>query len=149
ILSNASGCGVMLKDYAHLLRDDPAYAEKARRVSALVRDLAEWLPAEIEAAVARGEVSVGRAPATRVAFHPPCTLQHGQQVRGRVERLLAGLGVELQPVAEAHLCCGSAGTYSVLQPQLSRRLRARKLVALEAGRPGMLLSANVGCIAHL
>jgi glycolate oxidase iron-sulfur subunit len=149
ILSNASGCGVMLKDYAHLLRDDPAYAEKARRVSGLVRDLAEWLPAELEAAVARGEVSLRRAPAARVAFHPPCTLQHGQQVRGRVERLLAGLGVELQPVAEPHLCCGSAGTYSVLQPQLSRQLRARKLVALEAGRPQMLLSANVGCIAHL
>ena len=149
ILSNASGCGVMLKDYAHLLRDDPAYAEKARRVAGLVRDLAEWLPAELEAAVERGQVAVRRSPATRVAFHPPCTLQHGQQVRGRVERLLASLGVELQPVAEQHLCCGSAGTYSVLQPQLSRQLRARKLVALEAGRPAMLLSANVGCIAHL
>jgi glycolate oxidase iron-sulfur subunit len=149
ILSNASGCGVMIKDYAHLLRDDPAYAERARTVSELARDLAQWLPAEFEAARSRKAVALRRMPDGSVAFHPPCTLQHGQQVRGQVERLLAGLGVEVQPVADVHLCCGSAGTYSVLQPQLSRQLRARKLASLEAGRPAMLLSANVGCISHL
>lgn len=149
ILVNASGCTLMLKEYAHLLRDDPAYAAKAERVSALVRDIAEWLPAELEAALARKTLTVRRAPPGRVAYHPPCTLQHGQQVRGQVERLLRALGAKLQPVADAHLCCGSAGTYSVLQARLSRQLRARKLVALEAQRPEMLLSSNVGCITHL
>jgi glycolate oxidase iron-sulfur subunit len=149
ILVNASGCGAMVKDYAHLLRDDPRYADKARRVVGITRDPAEWVPAELEAALARGEVALRAEPAGAVAFHPPCTLQHAQRVRGQVERLLVRLGAQLQPVSEAHLCCGSAGTYSVLQPALSRQLRARKLVALEAGRPQVLLSANVGCIAHL
>ena len=115
----------------------------------LTRDLAEWLPREFAAAGERlGEI-VRSKPVQSVAFHPPCSLQHGQQVRGEVERFLVSLGVEVQSVSDAHLCCGSAGTYSVLQPALSKALRERKLASLEAGRPRMLLSANVGCIAHL
>lgn len=149
ILVNASGCGAMIKDYAHQLRDDPAYADKARRVVELTRDPAEWVVAELDRALAQGQVSLRAGAPEELAFHSPCTLQHGQRVRGRVEGLLLRLGAQLQPVAQAHLCCGSAGTYSLLQPQLSRQLRARKLDALEAGRPQQLLSANVGCIAHL
>jgi glycolate oxidase iron-sulfur subunit len=149
ILINASGCGSMVKDYAHLLRDDPAYASKAARVVELTFDLAQWLPAQFEAAAASRRVAVRRQPSRSVAFHPPCTLQHGQQVRGEVERFLASLGVAVQPVAESHFCCGSAGTYSVLQPALAKQLRDRKLANLQAGQPQMLLSANVGCIGHL
>jgi glycolate oxidase iron-sulfur subunit len=149
IVVNASGCGAMVKDYGHLLRDDPAYAEKARRVSALTRDIAEYLPQEaarLAQLVGRGDPAAAKRT---VAFHPPCTLQHGQQVRGAVEGLLAALGVPLTPVAESHLCCGSAGTYSVTQPVLSRQLRDRKLANLAAGAPQLILSANIGCLAHL
>lgn len=149
ILINASGCGSMIKDYAHLLRGDPAYAAKAQRVVELTRDLAEWLPAECDRQAHALRERIRNLPARVVAFHPPCSLQHGQQVRGEVERFLASLGVEVQPVTDSHLCCGSAGTYSVLQPGLSRELRERKLSALQAGAPQMLLSANIGCISHL
>ncbi len=149
ILINASGCGAMVKDYAHLLRDDPVYAARAQRVVELTRDLAEWLPREFAAAGEHLAELVRRRPVHSVAFHPPCSLQHGQQVRGEVERFLVSLGVEVQPVNDAHLCCGSAGTYSVLQPKLSKALRERKLANLQAGRPRMLLSANIGCIGHL
>ena len=145
IIVNASGCGAMIKEYAHLLRDDPAYAARAARVVELTRDPAEWLPAELE----RARVPLGAEPGTRVAFHPPCSLQHAQRVRGEVERVLAGAGLTVLPVAESHLCCGSAGTYSVLQPELSGRLLDRKLAALRAGAPALILSANIGCIAHL
>ena len=149
ILINASGCGAMVKDYAHLLRDDPVYAERAQRVVECTRDLAEWLPREFSAALERDAVRLRRKPTESVAFHPPCTLQHGQQVRGEVEGFLSKLGVNVTPVAESHLCCGSAGTYSVLQPALSQQLRDRKLAHLQAGKPQMLLSANIGCITHL
>ena len=152
IVVNASGCGAMLADYGYLLRDDPAYAAKAARVSALACDLSMFLASEREALAARArEAAATRAeplPA-RVAFHPPCTLQHGQQVRGAVESLLAACGAELQPFAESHLCCGSAGTYSVLQPTLSTQLRDRKLEALQVGAPEAILSANIGCLTHL
>lgn len=144
ILVNASGCTVMVKDYATLLQHDPAYAEKARRVVALTRDLSEFLPGES----ARLTEMLGAAP-IRAVFHPPCTLQHGQQIRGAVEGLLTALGVQLAPVAESHLCCGSAGTYSVTQPELSRELRERKLGHLQASAPELILSANIGCLAHL
>jgi glycolate oxidase iron-sulfur subunit len=147
IVVNASGCGAMVKDYGHLLREDPAYAGQAERVSLLCRDLAEFLPSEtpaIHAAVDRSKL-----PAEVVAFHPPCTLQHGQQVKGAAEALLASLGVTLSPVAQSHLCCGSAGTYSITQPALSKALRDRKLVDLQAGGPQMILSANIGCLTHL
>jgi glycolate oxidase iron-sulfur subunit len=145
IVMNASGCGVMVKEYGHLLRDDAAYAEKARRVSDLTRDLAELLPPMLEPLKAKSNGDGGE----RVAFHPPCTLQHGQKVRGAVEGMLRALGAEVVAFGESHLCCGSAGTYSVLQPELSYRLRDRKLEHLQAAQPAAILSANVGCITHL
>ena len=143
IVATASGCGVMLKDYGHLLRDDPAYADKAARVSELARDIGEVIAAEPLPAArlmpARG----------KVAFHSPCTLQHGQQLNGVVEGLLQQAGFELTEVADAHLCCGSAGTYSLLQPQLSQQLRDNKLSKLQAGRPDLIATANIGCQLHL
>jgi glycolate oxidase iron-sulfur subunit len=140
IVVTASGCGVTVKEYGHLLAQDPAYAEKAKRISALARDLSEVIAAEmVPAGASRG----------KVAFQSPCTLQHGQQIRGRVEALLAKAGYELTPVNDAHLCCGSAGTYSLTQPAISAELRARKLAALQAGGPGTIATANIGCLAHL
>ena len=152
VVSNASGCGVMVKDYGHLLQREPRYAERAARVSALARDVSELLPELVEAL--QGRV---RAPAAMLAWHPPCTLQHGQRLRGGVEQHLAALGFTLRPAAqEGHLCCGSAGTYSVLQPELATRLRDRKLGHLlgaegsgPSERPVAVLSANIGCITHL
>ena len=155
IVINASGCGAMIKDYAHLLRHDPLYAEKAARVSAMTRDLAEFLPAERERLQALCRPAVGahdgdkRPTPPRLAFHPPCTLQHGQQVRGEVESLLVACGAEIVPFAESHLCCGSAGTYSVLQSTLATQLRDRKLASLQADSPDQILSANIGCLTHL
>jgi glycolate oxidase iron-sulfur subunit len=140
IVMTASGCGVTVREYAHLLREDPRYRDKARRVSELTRDLSEVIDAE---ALPR------LAEAGRVAFHSPCTLQHGQQLRGKVEPLLGRLGFELAPVDDAHLCCGSAGTYSLLQPALSRELRSRKLRALQQSHPARIATANIGCLAHL
>ncbi len=150
VLVNASGCGAMVKEYAHLLRADPAYAQKAKRVVEATRDPAEWLPGELasHADAIRERVRDG-AVATRVAFHPPCTLQHGQRIRGAVEGWLASVGVKPLYVPDAHLCCGSAGTYSVLQPELAMQLRSNKLEALHSGGPAQVLSANIGCIAHL
>lgn len=145
IVINASGCGATIKEYGHLLRNDPAYAEKARKIAELSRDVVEVLGGfETElAALAR------RRGVHTVAFHPPCTLQHGQQIHGAVEHLLAMLGVEVRLPADSHLCCGSAGTYSVTQPAMSYTLRDRKVRNLEALEPQMVVSANVGCIAHL
>ncbi|VXB54073.1 glycolate oxidase iron-sulfur subunit [Burkholderia sp. 8Y] len=145
IVMNASGCGATVKEYAHLLRNDPKYADKARRIVDLTRDLAEILPAFEEELVALAR----RRAVHTVAFHPPCTLQHGQQIRGRVEQLLTALGLEVRLPADAHICCGSAGTYSVLQPKMSYALRNQKLDRLEKTEPQMIVSANVGCIAHL
>jgi len=149
VVINASGCGKMVKDYAHLLRHDAGYADKAARVTAMTRDVSELLP-EIAAALA-GRV---QAPGQLLAWHSPCTLQHGQQLRGQVERYLGELGFHLRPaLQDAHLCCGSAGTYSVLQPELSLKLREQKLANLQgegnAPRPTAILSANIGCITHL
>jgi len=148
IVMNASGCGVMVKEYGHLLRNDPAYADRAARVAAATFDLIEWLPQRLDKfrqPVAGEPLAVPR----RVAFHPPCTLQHGQQLKGEVERFLAAWGAEIQPVPDSHLCCGSAGTYSVLQPVLARQLRDRKLDALQSSQPEVILSANMGCLTHL
>lgn len=143
LLVTASGCGAMVKEYGHLLRNDPAYAERAARVAAAARDPAE-LFGELDLA------PLGRpGSGQRIAFHAPCTLQHGQKLPGVTETLLAGLGFELVPVADAHLCCGSAGTYSVLQPELSGRLRANKLANLEADGPELIATANIGCLHHL
>jgi glycolate oxidase iron-sulfur subunit len=147
IVVNASGCSVMVKDYGHVLRDDPAYADKARRVSALARDLTELLP-QIAAGLA-GRLK-GQTPRGVVAFHPPCTLQHGQQLRGLVEQHMGALGFDVRVAAnEAHLCCGSAGTYAVLQPEIATQLRDRKLGHLNALAPETIVSANIGCITHL
>jgi glycolate oxidase iron-sulfur subunit len=158
IVMNASGCGVMVKEYGHLLRNDPAYAARAAKVSLLTFDLIEWLPQRLAALEAAGLPAPGGRAAPipsaafalrRVAFHPPCTLQHGQRLKGEVERLLTAWGAEVLPVPDSHLCCGSAGTYSVLQPTLSRQLRDRKLDALQSNQPDVILSANMGCLTHL
>jgi len=149
IVVNTSGCGAMFADYGHLLRNDPAYAERAARVSSLVRDLSVFLAPERERLRALLPPPADAPAAARVAFHPPCTLQHAQQVRGAVEGLLAACGAEVLPFAESHLCCGSAGTYSVLQAGLSTQLRDRKLVHLTAAAPDTILSANIGCLAQL
>jgi glycolate oxidase iron-sulfur subunit len=145
IVMNASGCGVMVKDYGHLLAHDEAYAEKAKRISELTKDLCEVLPQfeeELQKKL-RGKIH------KRVVYHPPCTLQHGQQIRGKVESLLRAAGVEVNLCADNHLCCGSAGTYSVLQPDLAYRLRDNKLANLQATKPDAIVSANIGCITHL
>ncbi|MFP5507017.1 MAG: glycolate oxidase subunit GlcF [Gammaproteobacteria bacterium] len=144
IVTTASGCGVMVKDYGALLHDDPAYAAKAARISALTRDLGEVLAGE--------DLSVLRRASTdrrRIAFHAPCTLQHGQQLPGLVEGVLTGLGYELAEVRDGHLCCGSAGSYSLLQPELSSRLRDGKIANLERAAPALIATANVGCQLHL
>ena len=146
IVVTASGCGVMVREYDHLLADDPVYASRAKRIAALARD-----PVELVAAawnVLAPQLDRTRSN-VRVAFHPPCTLQHGMKIRGEVERLLADSGFTVVPVADAHLCCGSAGTYSILQPDLAQRLRTNKLHALEANRPDMIATANIGCMTHL
>jgi glycolate oxidase iron-sulfur subunit len=154
IVMNASGCGATVKDYGHALAHDPDYADKAAAISALTRDLSELLPGLLPALSSRLQAATqgrGRALAPRrLAFHPPCTLQHGQQLRGGVERALGELGFEVSvAAAESHLCCGSAGTYSVLQPGLATQLRDRKLGHLEPLQPEVIVSANIGCIQHL
>jgi len=142
IVISASGCGAFVKEYGDLLRFDPAYAEKARRVSALARDLVEVIAAEPLDALS------GTAK-RRIAFHCPCTLQHAQKLGGAVEGVLARLGFDLTSVANGHLCCGSAGTYSLTQPEIAKQLRDNKLDALEADRPDAIVTANVGCQSHL
>ncbi len=146
IVVTASGCGVTVKDYGHLLRDDPQYADKARMVSQLARDPVEVIADEWKRFAPL--VAMDHGP-QRVAFHSPCTLQHGQQLNGRVEEILEAIGMELAPVADGHLCCGSAGTYSILQPALSKQLKINKLAALEASAPDLIATANIGCLSHL
>jgi glycolate oxidase iron-sulfur subunit len=146
IVMTASGCGVTVKEYGHLLAHDRAYAEKAARIAGMTRDLSEILPAFEAELVQRLRA---RPPAEAVAWHAPCTLQHGQQIRGKVEGLLRALGVEVKMCRDAHLCCGSAGTYSLLQPELSQQLRDRKLENLAGTGAARIVSANVGCISHL
>ena len=137
IVVTASGCGATVKEYGHLLAHDPLYRDKAARVSAMTRDLCE---------VVQPVAGSGKG---RVAFQSPCSLQHGQQIHGKVELLLEQAGYELTPVPEPHLCCGSAGTYSILQPALSTQLRSRKLAALQDARPAAIATANIGCLVHL
>jgi glycolate oxidase iron-sulfur subunit len=145
IVMNASGCGVTVKEYGHILKDDPVYALKAARISALTRDLSELLPELVDRL--RPQVA---ASAGQIAFHPPCTLQHGQQLRGGVEQHLGALGFDIKVArCEANLCCGSAGTYSVLNPKISYQLRDRKLANLSEMAPEVIVSANIGCITHL
>jgi glycolate oxidase iron-sulfur subunit len=145
IVMTASGCGVTVKEYGHLLAHDSAYAEKAARISALTRDLSEIMP-EFETELGarlKGKIT------KRIAYHPPCTLQHGQQIRGKVEGVLRAAGVDVTLCADSHLCCGSAGTYSVLQPELAHELRNRKLANLAATGADEIVSANIGCLTHL
>ena len=148
IVMNASGCGVTIKEYGHILHDDPLYAAKAKRISALTKDISEWLP-ELTTAL-KDRVA---AKAGNIVFHPPCTLQHGQQLRGGVEKHLGDLGFQIKVTGcESNLCCGSAGTYSVLNPVLSYQLRDRKLGHVNttfAQAPDVIVSANIGCITHL
>ena len=143
IVMTASGCGVMVKDYGPLLQHDSVYAAKAAKVTALTRDLSEVIARENFAALR----VTGKQ--RRIAFHAPCTLQHGQQLNSLVENILTNIGFTLTEVCDSHLCCGSAGSYSLLQPQLSQRLRANKLAALHAGKPELIVTANVGCQLHL
>ena len=149
IVMNASGCGVTVKEYGHILQHDAAYAGKAARISALTKDLSELLPELLPQLKARLNPEAVQAAGVQ-AFHPPCTLQHGQQLKGGVEKHLSELGFAVKvAVNESHLCCGSAGTYSVLNPDLSKQLRDRKLGHLQALQPEGILSANIGCITHL
>jgi glycolate oxidase iron-sulfur subunit len=144
IVMTASGCGVTVKEYGHFLRHDALYAAKAERISAMTRDISEVIEAEF----ARIEPRLGKT-GKRVAFQAPCSLQHGQSIKGVTERLLERAGFELTPVRDAHLCCGSAGTYSLLQPELSESLMRNKVSALASGEPELIVTANIGCLAHL
>jgi glycolate oxidase iron-sulfur subunit len=144
ILITASGCAPMVKEYGRLLVDDAVYADKAARVSELARDISEFIAAEMT-----GKQLARTAPRTRVAFHSPCTLQHGQGITNVVEPLLERAGYQLVTVADSHLCCGSAGTYSILQPELATRLRDNKLAALQMEAPDIIATANIGCHTHL
>ncbi|HET7312800.1 glycolate oxidase subunit GlcF [Salinisphaera sp.] len=143
IVITASGCGASITEYGYMLRNDAAYAEKAARVSALARDLSDVLAAEDLSAL--GDIGGGR----RVAYHPPCTLQNAPGLHDHVGAVLAQAGYQLTHVADAHLCCGSAGTYSILQPEMANRLRSDKLRSLDADEPEMIVTANVGCQLHL
>jgi glycolate oxidase iron-sulfur subunit len=147
IVVTASGCGVQVRDYGHVLANDAVYAEKAAKISALYRDPAEVLAGELD----RLRALLARQPAARgkLAFQLPCTLQHGLKIRGVVEGFLTAAGYQLTPVADAHLCCGSAGTYSILQPEIAMQLRQNKLAALSAGSPQCIATANIGCLSHL
>jgi glycolate oxidase iron-sulfur subunit len=174
IVITASGCGITIKEYGDLMLTDPEYAAKAARISALARDLSEVLhdcggelasllpvqppvlfePKDTGASThLNGEGKVvagaGYGPRARIAYHPPCTLQHGQKIRGKIEFLLTQLGIEVALCADSHLCCGSAGTYSVLQPDLAYRLRDQKLANLQATKAEAIVSANIGCLTHL
>ena len=146
LVFTASGCGTMITDYGHALAHDPAYAERAKRISALACDLSTVIEQQKEQLK---QLLTNNLPSGTFAFHPPCSLQHGLKLKGRVETLLAELGFDLAPVADAHLCCGSAGTYSILQPEISAQLQANKVRALTAHAPAQILTANIGCQTHL
>lgn len=142
ILSTASACALEIKEYGYALRNDANYAEKAKRIAAAAKDLVEVLAAEDLSALKR------KTP-QRIAFHSPCTLQHGQKLNGRVEEVLTSIGYELAPVKDAHLCCGAAGTYTILQPELSTSLRDNKVAALITHQPELIATANIGCLHQL
>lgn len=154
LVMNASGCGVTVREYAHHFENDAEYAAKAKLVSEKTLDIGEFITQQNADGLARlgtkvkAAIEQQRIPGT-IAFHPPCTLQHGQQIKGVIENVLTTLGFKLTPVADSHLCCGSAGTYSVLQPELSKELKKRKLANLMAGKPQAIASANIGCLGHL
>jgi len=146
IVVSASACSLAVKEYGHALAGDLEYAAKAARISALARDLSELLPELLPAL----RTKMRRHEFKRLAFHPPCTLQHGQKLRGGIEVHLRALGFDVSVAgAESHFCCGSAGTYSILQPDLARQLRDRKLANLAELGAQCIVSANMGCIQHL
>lgn len=149
IVMTASGCGVTVKEYGHLLRHDSAYAEKAVRISELCKDISEIIEAETPTLSALIDSLPVDTKKSKLAFHSPCTLQHGMRIRGVVERILVAAGFELTVVPDAHLCCGSAGTYSILQPELSQQLLRNKVMALESGSPARIATANIGCLTHV
>lgn len=150
IVMTASGCGVTVKEYGHLLKDDPLYAQKATRVSALTRDISEVISAEFsQGNKLPTNHSSPIIPNQRLSFHSPCTLQHGMQIRGSVEKILLDAGFDLALVPDSHLCCGSAGTYSLLQPDLSHQLLTNKVKSLESGQPNQIVTANIGCLTHI
>jgi glycolate oxidase iron-sulfur subunit len=142
IVANASGCGTMMKDYGFLLREDPAYADKAARVSALARDVTEVMA---ELGLNAPVIAAGR----RVVYQSPCSMQHGQKVTAEPKALLENAGFELAAIAEEHICCGSAGTYNILQPELAGQLRDRKLANIAAAQPAIVASGNIGCMTQL
>jgi glycolate oxidase iron-sulfur subunit len=141
IIINTSGCGTTVKDYGYMFRNDPALAADAARVSALTRDITEFM-----AGIGLGEAS---APALRVAYHAACSLQHGQGVTGAPKQLLRQAGFTVVEPAEGHLCCGSAGTYNLLQPEISAQLKARKVRNIEATRPQLIAAGNIGCMMQI
>jgi glycolate oxidase iron-sulfur subunit len=145
LVMNASGCGTMLAEYGHLLRNDPTYSFKAQRISGISNDVAQVLAAHSTQILEK----VRTIPAQHVVFHPPCSLQHGQRIRGEIEALLTKMGAQVLPFANSDRCCGSAGTYSILQADLSMQLRDAKLASLHAANPDVIVSANIGCISHL
>jgi glycolate oxidase iron-sulfur subunit len=151
VVVTASACASMVTEYGRLLQDDPDYAARAARISALARDIAQVVAAESEGlAAALQRAADTQAPTTaRVAFHAPCTLQHALKVTGTVEALLTAAGFALTPVSDRQQCCGSAGTYSILQPELSARLLRLKVAALESGAPDLIATANIGCLIHI
>lgn len=149
IVVTASGCGVTVKDYGHLLQHDERYAEKAAHISALTKDVSEIMYAELENIQQRMEEQIRGIARRKLSFHSPCTLQHGMKIRGVVEKILMVVGFDLTHVPDAHLCCGSAGTYSILQPQLSQQLLKNKILALESSKPDQIATANIGCLMHL
>jgi len=146
LIFTASGCGVMITDYGHLLAHDPAYAERAKRISALACDLGNVIEKQKDQLK---QMLMINLPSGKFVFHPPCTLQHGLKLKGRTEALLTELGFDLAPFADAHLCCGSAGTYSILQPEISAQLKNNKIKSLTASSPAQILTANIGCQTHL
>jgi len=144
IVVSASGCGMMVKDYGYLLRDDPDYADKAAKIASLTHD-----PVEVLAEALSGKDWAQLGQGERIAFQSPCSLQHGQKLTGKVETLLSSVGFSVLPVKDSHLCCGSAGSYSILQPALSTQLRTHKLEALNATQADQIVTANIGCQLHL
>ncbi|MBY0345605.1 MAG: glycolate oxidase subunit GlcF, partial [Neisseriaceae bacterium] len=154
IVSNASGCGLQLKEYGHAFQHDEQYAQLAARVSVLVRDISEVITYILLnnpdlKSILRSKVEELPIAARRIAYHEPCTLQHGQKLKGRVAELLKDLGVMLAPSVNSHLCCGSAGAYSVMQPELSQQLLHNKIQDLKLDKAMLILSANIGCICHI
>ena len=142
IIVDASGCGTHLKDYGYMFRNDPELADKAETISMLARDVTEFL-------AAHGLPTPATPPGLTIAYHSACSMQHGQKIDAEPRDLLARAGFTVKEIDEGHLCCGSAGTYSILQPELSQRLLANKIAALTAQSPKEILTANIGCQSHL